>query len=369
MKHVTKKLVSMVTALVMIFSMSIITPTDAAEVTKQTVTFSVEKFTIGQGYLVEPMQVEIKEGDTLASVFETVMKLKNITYPSTESEYGFYLSAINNADTGVVNIPKEISSMADITMWDGTIAKAPSNSENAGNVLSDKGLGAGSYHTMAGWMFMVNNADPAISATDLKLKGGDVIRLQFSLYGYGADIGFDTESFTGIASLELANKDALTKEAASVSEEMLKNTMVNAAYENAMAVLQTYNISQKVTDTALKVLQQAENVYKDSLKEVNPIPVYPTVKKASLSKVANVKKYRAKISVKKMSGVSGYQFKYANNKGFKKATIKTTTKTYITTKKFKKKQRCYVKVRAYANANGTRVFGKWSKVKSVKIKK
>lgn len=360
MKQTAKKMMSMVIALVMVISVTVVTPAEVAETKKSTVTFTVERFTVGQGYLVKPTQVEIKEGDTVATVFERVMKDNNITYPSTESDYGFYLSAINNADTGIVNIPQEISTMADIPMWDGSVANAPSNENNAGNVLPDKALGTGSYHVMAGWMFMVNNAEPGVTATDIKVKDGDVIRLQFSLYGYGADIGFDTEEFTGIVSPKLANKDELTKAVASVSEDMFKNDMVKASYENAMTVLQTYAVSQGITDSAVKVLQQAEREYEKSVQIEEPKPEESvqaeesSVKRASISKIRNVRKYKAKISLKKMAKVSGYQFKYATNKKFKKATVKTTTKTVITTKKFKKKQRCYAKVRAYVNVKGTK---------------
>lgn len=369
MKQTTKKLMSMVLAFVMVFSMTAVTPAEMAKTKAATVTFTAERFTIGQGYLVKPTTVEIKEGDTVATIFEKVMRLNNITYPSTESDYGFYLSAINNADTGVVNIPSEISSMADIPMWDGSVANAPSNDNNIGNALADKALGTGSYHTMGGWLFMVNNTDPGTTATDIKVKDGDVIRLQFSLYGYGADIGFDTEEFTGIVSPKLADKDVLTRESATVTEEMLKNDMIKAAYENAMTVLQTYAVSQQITDAAVKVLHQAKKEYEDSLKVKESNPVVPNVKRAVISKISNVKKFKAKIRVKKMSGVSGYQFKYAVNRKLKKATVKTTTKGVITTKKLKKKQKCYAKVRAYVNVNGTKVFGSWSKVKFVKIKK
>lgn len=372
MYKVTKKLVAMLLALTMMFSVAVISPAADANVSG-TVTFTVERFTIGQGYLVEPVQVEVKDGDTAATVFETVMKLKGITYPSAASDYGFYLSSINNADTGVIDIPNEISSMPSVPLWDGSTANAPTNEINDGNVLADKGLGTGSYNSMSGWMFMVNNADPGVAADQIKIKDGDVIRLQFSVYAYGADVGFDTESYTGVKAPSLANKDALTKEVAAVAAkgtEVLSDETVKAAYDNAMTVLTTYNVSQKIADAALKVLQQAEKVYENSqVKEEEPKVEKPKVKRAVISKLTNVKKRKAKIKVKKIAGVSGYVFMYADNKKFKKATKKTTTKATLTTKKFKKKQKCYVKVRAFVVVDGEKVFGKWSKVKSVKIKK
>lgn len=53
----------------------------------------------------------------------------------------------------------------------------------------------------------------------------------------------------------------------------------------------------------------------------------------------------------------------------KKAVVKSTKKNTLTTKKFKKNQKCYVTVRAYKKVNGIKYYGRWSKVKAVKIKK
>ena len=80
-----------------------------------------------------------------------------------------------------------------------------------------------------------------------------------------------------------------------------------------------------------------------------------------------------KISLKwaKISKVTGYNVRYATTKKkLKKAkvkNIKTNTPKY-TIKKLKKKK-YYVQVRAYRTVNGKKIYGDWSKVKSVKVKK
>lgn len=51
-----------------------------AQETNKTVTFSVEKFTIGQGYVVEPVSVEVSDDMTISDVFEKVMNEKEIKY-------------------------------------------------------------------------------------------------------------------------------------------------------------------------------------------------------------------------------------------------------------------------------------------------
>ena len=83
----------------------------------------------------------------------------------------------------------------------------------------------------------------------------------------------------------------------------------------------------------------------------------------------NKKAKKMFVSWKKVKGAKGYQIQYATNKKYRKAKKITTSKTKYTIKKLKKKKTYYVRVRAYAVNNGKKVYGKWSKVKKVKIKK
>lgn len=100
--------------------------------------------------------------------------------------------------------------------------------------------------------------------------------------------------------------------------------------------------------------------------------VAPTTKKAvkptktKLSKAQNIKKKSVKLVWKKVSGATKYQVEYATNKKFtKKLKRKTTKKTTVKIAKLIKKKKYYFRVRAI-NKIGN---GKWSNVKSVKIKK
>ena len=388
MNKVTKKLMTAVLSFAMVFSVGMVSPV-RAETTTEAVTgtaiITVEKFTIGQGYLVEPTTVELKSGDTVATVFEKVMDLKGYTYDA-ESAWGFFLNSIDNADTGVIDIPAEISALPSFTSsyeYDGqtytTEYAAPSNEKNDGNTLYEKkGLGSYSYNGMAGWMFTVNNVFAATGADGVEVHDGDVIRFQFSVYGWGADLGKE-DTYTTIPAIKLADKTALTKEIGEMNanyNEWMTYTNVSAAYGKAKQTLLKYNPTQEEIDSVLDALQKAEKSPVKPVAETTtpavtttqaPTTTYPVVPRGAIKSVKNVKKYRAKISVKKLSKVTGYQYRYADNKKFKKAKTKTTKSVTYKTKKFKKNQRCYVKIRAYVNVSKTRVFGKWSKVKSVKI--
>ena len=70
-----------------------------------------------------------------------------------------------------------------------------------------------------------------------------------------------------------------------------------------------------------------------------------------------------------VKGAKGYQLQYALNKKFKKKKSIQTKKTKYTIKKLKKNKTYYIRVRAYKMNGRKKVYGKWSKVKKVKIKK
>lgn len=94
-----------------------------------------------------------------------------------------------------------------------------------------------------------------------------------------------------------------------------------------------------------------------------------TPKKAVIKSLKNKKGKKMKITIKKIAGVNGFRIRYCENKKFKGYVQKNTTKRIVTIKKLVKKQTYYVKVRAYKKVNGKKVWGAWSKVKKVKIKK
>lgn len=97
----------------------------------------------------------------------------------------------------------------------------------------------------------------------------------------------------------------------------------------------------------------------------------PSLGKVNL-KAKNIKKKAVKLSWKKIKNANGYTVQYALNKKFtkKKKTVNVkASKTSKTIKKLKKKKTYYFRARAYCNYKCKKVYGKWSKVKKVKIKK
>ena len=74
---------------------------------------------------------------------------------------------------------------------------------------------------------------------------------------------------------------------------------------------------------------------------------------------------------KKIKGVSGYEIFYAigKKKNWKRAkTNKKANTTKLTWKKLKSRKKYYFKIQAYKIVGGKKYSGKYSKIRSVKVK-
>ena len=117
---------------------------------------------------------------------------------------------------------------------------------------------------------------------------------------------------------------------------------------------------------------------KDDDKKPETKPSEPTkpsaTKKPAAVKVNKLiaKKKAIVVYWNKVNGVDGYHIQFATDKKFKKnrksVIVAKQNASKKTVKKLKAKKKYYVRVRAYKLANGKKIYGKWSKIKSVKIK-
>ncbi|MCQ4637943.1 S8 family serine peptidase [Anaerovorax odorimutans] len=94
--------------------------------------------------------------------------------------------------------------------------------------------------------------------------------------------------------------------------------------------------------------------------------------RTSIKKLKQKSKTKLKVTYKKISGAKGYQITYSTSKKFSKkktksVTVKGTSKTLS---KLKKGKTYYVKARAYkTDSVGAKVYGKYSKVKKIRMKR
>lgn len=92
-------------------------------------------------------------------------------------------------------------------------------------------------------------------------------------------------------------------------------------------------------------------------------------KKVSNKSAKSKKSRRINYSFKKVSA-TGYQYQWSTHRNFKSNFLtKSTKSTKITIKTAQSRRRYYVRVRAYkTEPGGKKIYGKWSNVKSVKVK-
>lgn len=117
---------------------------------------------------------------------------------------------------------------------------------------------------------------------------------------------------------------------------------------------------------------------KDDDKKPETKPSEPTkpsaTKKPAAVKVNKLiaKKKAIVVYWNKVNGVDGYHIQLATDKKFNKnrksVIVAKQNASKKTVKKLKSKKKYFVRVRTYKTVNGKKIYGKWSKIKSVKIK-
>ncbi|MEC0226541.1 S-layer homology domain-containing protein [Paenibacillus alba] len=210
------------------------------------VTISVEKFTLGQGYSKEPVKVPFYEGENGAAVLTRVLGEDNIQHTGS-IEDRFYLSKVKDTSSQV-KVPNYIKEQMDA---DGV---------QLGTKNNEQWLGEFDYTSMSGWMYAVNNAFPNVGLSEYIPHDGDVLRTQFTVYGFGASLGGDEWS-PGF--IQTANKDALTARIAEINSDpnkatILSNAVVKSLYDQAYSLLTNMESKQNDIDSVLASLQGNE---------------------------------------------------------------------------------------------------------------
>ena len=144
------------------------------------------------------------------------------------------------------------------------------------------------------------------------------------------------------------------------TEEKIDETFSIAKVNESDNKNQTDNTQ---TDNKKQPTTAKKNTTKPAEKAVAP-------KKAVVKKVKAPGKKKIKITVKKSSEqVSGYEVILSTKKNFKNAKKITTKKNIVTVKKLKAGKKYFVKVRAFKKVGNKNIYGKYSTVKKVIVKK
>ena len=232
------------------------TPVAAGETIGQAVV-TVEAFTLGGGYIIEPTYVDIYEGDSTANALVNLLTERGFTYSNTGSiASGFYLSEILGSQLAKIDVTGDSipDGLKEVLAKKGITVSERTNSNR---------LGEFDYTSYSGWMYCQNNVFPNVGFSGNYLADGDVVRVQFTVGGYGADIG-GGYAMGGVSTdyYPVADKDALTSRIAQINAEIKKNANylkdngLQTAYDNAMTVLEDLLSSQADVDAALTALNK-----------------------------------------------------------------------------------------------------------------
>lgn len=242
--------------------------------------WSVEMFTIGCGYLICPLEMDILEGETAAEQLVRLLQSQGyVGYYGGTVKSAFYLAYIADGNSALaqyngyqkseapprpqkLNISPAIPAMLEPYLSDTmTFFDAEDYGKNWTGYLGEFVFTNGS-----GWMYSVNNVFPNVGFADSYLSDGDVVRVQFTL-AYGADIGgfgaigadipnVDNQPASGY--FLTADKDELTKAIGkALSSGLLSYSNIKKAYSQALSVMAALNASKDQVDAAVRDLRAA----------------------------------------------------------------------------------------------------------------
>ena len=256
-QHISGKIFSLILVMfLMIIGIAFPIKAQAAEKTGHVV-ISVERFTIGQGYIYEPVFVPFEEGDNAATLLKKVIGKENFVGQDS------YLEAIVGGDLGTdkVVVPEYIEKLSNGMVTTET-AKEYGNDDDA--------LGEFDYSNLSGWMYHVNGEEVGYGISAYEPKDGDVLRFQFTMYGYGTDLtGYEWGNPEPV--IDICNKDEITKLMAEVNadrEKLMAVPEVKAAYDEAVQLISAVITPKEEIDLATAKLREAvENVKKEGWQE------------------------------------------------------------------------------------------------------
>lgn len=127
-------------------------------------------------------------------------------------------------------------------------------------------------------------------------------------------------------------------------------------------------VTTKLAEDALTATYQDHNITDFPLGFWLNINVSTYVQKPMIKSCKNIKGKKLNVSIKKIVA-DGYEIQYSTIKTFKNKKSLRTTTLNNTIKALSKNKKYFVRVRAYRNSDNSKLYGSWSNVKNIKIKK
>lgn len=247
-----RKLLSLFLALALVISTVATFSAEEEKAFDGYIYMTVERNTLGQGFIQEPIKVGYYEGDSLADITERMLGDRS-TFTGDISNY--YLEGIKDGGE-----PEN---------W--TSDEIPSDIKKAlgGNVngrTKDDVLQAFDYSSYSGWMFTVDNKGIDVGAGGVSYADkadtthytdGSVVRLQYTLYGYGEDVGISWGMMSFDTTNKFVDRSDLISYVADINEENTQSEY-GTAYTDAVKLLNTWNVTEEEINSAIKALDATQ---------------------------------------------------------------------------------------------------------------
>ena len=235
------------------------------------VVVSMDAQTIGLGYMIKPTIVHTTKY-TQASVVITDMIKQNIrekygltldgyaTYHESEpaGTYAYMNTGTTRTDFYLAQVYWPNQQNAKIAQYILDVCGDKISETQVENDKQGKYLGEFDYYNMSGWMYSISNIGdsklpsfPGVGAAGWRLRDGEVMRWQFTVYGYGSDLNADNSEW-GSASItgDSGDKTELTYKIAQMREEY-KDASADKTYKSGDDKLETSRIYMNVFDGVL----------------------------------------------------------------------------------------------------------------------
>jgi len=205
------------------------------------VAVSVDANVLGAGVLYGPVLVPFYAGESCADVTERFLG----DSCEVDTAWGFYLTGIKLPRDFTPDVPAVLSAHA------GTLGAGHSQ---AGEIL--QGF---DFTATSGWFYTVNNEDMGVGVDTVPAQDGDVLRWQFSLIDWGADLGL---AWDGNNVFTPEDKTALISAVAKLNSSadkaaLLDDSAVKTAYDASYEALADLAVPEIAIRSVLVALNEA----------------------------------------------------------------------------------------------------------------
>lgn len=236
------------------------------------VVVSMDAQTLGLGYMIKPTIVHTTKY-TLAStvITDAIVQnikekygldlkgftVKHVSEPTENYAYMNTGSVLNGFYLAQVYWPNQQN--AKIAQYILDVCNDKIDWDQVEKDKTGKYLGEFDYYNMSGWMYSISDwrdsetlpSFPGVGAAGWRLRDGEVMRWQFTVYGYGSDLNADNSEW-GSTSItgDSGDKTALTYKIAQMREEY-KDASADKTYKSGDDKLETSRIYMNVFDGVL----------------------------------------------------------------------------------------------------------------------